>query len=74
MFKVFIKNKPDVHLALKQINSKTLKDLSLIIIESQFHLLFDFKNEKIPLLKCDDIFLEKCDKESFPFRLNLVMK
>ena len=54
--------------ALKQINNKTLKDLSEIIVESSFHLFFTNKN--IPLMKLENIFLSKSDKN---FILNLVM-
>ena len=69
VFSVWIKNKPnEVELALKQINQSSLKDLSLLIIESQFHLFFT--DDKIPLIKLEDIFIEH---KAGKYILSLVM-
>ena len=39
----------------------------------QLNLLFDFKNTKIPLLKCEDIFL-KFDNQKNSYVLSLIME
>lgn len=55
-------------MAIKQINTETLKEMSSILIESQLHLFFT--NDKIALLRLEDMYLNVNEAN---FTLSLAM-
>ena len=49
--------------------------MSLTIKEISFHLLFDFKDEDVPLIKSEDVFINKnVENLMKPYSINIIMQ
>ena len=45
------------------------------MLEISYHILFDFKDEDVPLIKSEDIFINKSPEASTPpYMINIIME